>query len=295
MKNLSKTLLASALVAAGITGLNTAHAVEWSLGGELAVELTDAESSDDLGLAVTTTDLVLTIGETFGDVSVEGFIAYEKGAGSTALSPDGAGITVSGGFGSIYVGDDGTGVLAADATDVLYNNSEAFYADPTTNVIDYGLPLSGPFSLNIFADISAGDSEDIDAIGTYGSYAAGPFTALFGFTSIEEDGAYGILDDILDLAVTYEGGPIAAGFGYQESEVSGNDWEVMSAFLTFTSGKFAITPYYEQVELVGSPDNDVAALNVTYSFTDNFYMFFETASYDDDSSDNSEIGLVLTF
>jgi hypothetical protein len=295
MKNLSKTLLTSALVAAGITGFNTAHAVEWTLGGELAVELTDAEASNDLDLSVTTTDLVLTIAESFGEVEVEGFIAYEKGAGSTALSPDGAGITVSGGFGSIYVGDDGTGVFVGDATDVLYNNSEAFFADPTTNVIDYGLPLSGPFSLNVFADITSGDDEDIDALGFYGSFSTGGLGFHLGFTSIEENGAYGTLDDLLDLAVTYEGGPIAAGFGYQESEVLGVDWEVMSAFLTYTAGKFAITPYYEEVESANLGDNDVTALNISYSFSDNFYMFFETASYDDDTSDNSEIGLVLTF
>lgn len=305
MKTLSKTLLASALVAAGITGMNAAHAVEWSLNGELAVELTDTESDEDLVLDVTTTDLVLTISEKFGEVDVEGFIAYELDGDGDGLASDGAGITVSGAFGSLFVGDDGTGVFAGDLTDVMYNNSEIYYTDDTTNVIDYGLPLPESFSFNIFAgfedfdvaddpdvagDQSETDEENIDFFGVYGSYAVSGLTFAFGYTSAEESTRVGPgYDDILDLAVGYEGGPIAAGLGFQD--VDGADDEVVSAFLSYTTGPVAITGYVEDAGDVG----DVVALNVAYSFTDNFYTFFETAAYDDDEADNSEIGLVLTF
>ena len=308
MKHFRKSLLASAIMAAGFTGFSTAHAVEWSLGGEIGVELTDTDSEQDLGLAVTTTDLLLTVTEKYGDVTVEGYIAYEKGdlADSAELVPDGRGITVSGGFGSVFVGDDGTGVFVGDITDVMYNNSEIFFQDPTTNVIDYGLPLSGPVSVNVFADFTSGDEEDIDAVGAYGSYAMGGLTFMLGFTSIEDKGAYGedtlladfLADpdnnpfptgDILDFAIGYESGPITAGFAYQD--VDNLDDEIISAFLTYTTGAIAITPYIEDAGDIG----DVTALNVTYSFTDNHYMFFETASYDDKTKDNTSIGLVLTF
>jgi hypothetical protein len=292
MKSFRKSLLASAILAAGATGFGTAHAVEWSLGGEIGVELTDADANNDLGLAVTTTDLLLTVTEKYGDVTVEGYIAYEKGdlAGSAELVPDGRGITVSGGFGSVFVGDDGTGVFAGDITDVMYNNSEIFFADPTTNVIDYGLPLDGPFKLNVFVDMTSGDSEDIDAVGAYGSYAMGGLTFLLGFTTIEENGAYGGgTGDILDFAIGYEGGPIKAGFGFQDQDTAAD--EIISAFLTYTTGAIAITPYIEDAGNAG----DVTALNVSYSFTENHYMFFETATYDNKTNDNTSIGLVLTF
>jgi len=301
MKTLSKTLLASAMVAAGITSFNTAHAVEWSLSGELAVELTDAESSGDLGLAVTTTDFVITVSETFGEVEVEGYQAFEKG---DALARDGAGISVSGAFGSVFVGDDGVGVLAADLTDVMYNNSEVYFSDPSTNVIDYGLPLGDDFSLNLFVDITntadddpstpaneETEEEDIDAIGIYGSYGIAGVTLAFGYTDLTSDGAYGGADgdDILDLAVAYEGGPFAAGVGFQDQD-SATD-EIISAFVSFSTGPVVITGYGEDAGDAG----DLVALNVSYSFSDNFYAFFETAAYDDDTSDNTEVGLVLTF
>lgn len=312
MKTLSKTLLASALVAAGITGMNAAHAVEYSIGGEIAVELTDSDAEDDLDLDVTTTDLVVTVSEKFGEVEVEGFAAFEKDTvegDSSGLVDDGAGITVSGSFGSVFVGNDGTGVFVGDGTDVLYNNSEAFFADPTTNVIDYGLPLGDAFSLNIFVDITTGDSEEIDAFGFYGSYSLAGFTFALGYTDLTGEGALGaddpnidsdgdpatdsddtlLDDDILDLFLGYEGGPIAAGVGFQDQDSAGD--EIISAFLTYTAGPVAITPYVEDAGDAG----DVVALNVTYSFSDNFYAFFETAEYEDDTADNSEIGLVLTF
>ncbi len=310
MKIISKTLLASALVAAGTTTVNTAYAVEWALNGELAVELTDSDKSDDLDLDVTTTDLVLTISEKFGEIDVEGYIAYElredADGNADGLTSDGAGITASGSFGSIFVGDDGTDVFVGDATDVLYNNSEAFFSDPTENVIDYGLPLGDAFSLNIFVDITNSDDddieddEDIDAIGAYGSYSFSGFTFALGYTDLAEDGAYGASgddDNILDAFLGYEAGPIALGFGFQDQDSA--DDEIVSAFLTYTAGPVAITPYYE-----GQGDLEVVALNVSYNFTDNFYIFFETANYseeaedlpgDDAKFDNSEIGLVLTF
>lgn len=300
MKTLSKTLLASAMVAAGITGFNTAHAVEFSLNGEIAVEWTDSDANDDLDLDVTTTDLVFGASEKFGEVKVEGYAAFEKDTvegDSSGLVDDGAGITVSGAFGSVFVGNDGTGVFVGDATDVLYNNSEAFFVDPTTNVIDYNLPLGGDaFSLNIFLDSTTGDDEDIDAFGAYGSYSVSGLTFALGYTSIDDAGAYSgdFDDDILDVFVGYEGGPIAAGFAYQATEASDTDHEVTSVFLTYTAGPVAITPYYEELDF-GANDDEVIALNVTYSFSDNFYAFFETADFDSDGSDNSEVGLVLTF
>lgn len=307
MKTLSKTLLASAMVAAGITGFNTAHAVEWSLSGEIAVEWTDSDANDDLDLDVTTTDLVVGVSEKFGEVEVEGYAAFAKDdvdPDTSGLVDDGAGITVSGGFGSVFVGNDGTGVFVGDATDVLYNNSEAFFLDPTTNVIDYSLPLGDDFSLNIFLDSTSGDEEDIDALGVYGSYSFSGFTFALGYTSIDDAGAYtstevdGVdyadQEDILDFAVTFESGPIAAGVGYQSTELAGDDFEVLSAFLTYTAGPVTITPYYEDRSF-DPADDDVVALNISYSFSDNFYAFFETADFDSDGSDNSEVGLVLTF
>lgn len=292
MKSFTKSLLASAILAAGFTGFSTAHAAEWSLGGEIGVELTDADASNDLGISVTTTDLVLTVTEKFDDITVEGYLAYEKGGtvGDSELATDGRGISVSGGFGSVFVGDDGTGVFAGDITDVLYNNSEIFFADPTTNVIDYGLPLDGPFSLNIFVDMTAGDAEDMDAVGFYGSYAMGAFNFLLGYTTIEEAGAYAATTgDILDLAVGYEDGPIAAGFGYQDQDTAAD--EIISLFLTYTTGAIAITPYMEDAGTAG----DVTAINVTYTLSDNYYMFVETASYDNKVNDNTSFGMVLTF
>ncbi len=244
---------------------------------------------------------MLTISEKFGEVDVEGYIAYElDGDDGQGLASDGAGITLSGGFGSVFVGDDGTGVFVGDATDVLYNNSEAFFADPTTNVIDYGLPLGDDFSLNIFLDSTSGDDEEIDAFGAYGAYSVSGLTFALGYTDLAGDGAYGNAgddDDILDLFVGYEGGPIAAGVGFQDQDSA--DDEIISAFLTYTAGPVAITPYYEAQD-----DLEVVALNVTYSFSDNFYVFFETADFseeaeeltgDDTKYDNSEVGLVLTF
>ena len=290
MNSFRKSLLASAIVAAGLTSFGTAHAAEWSLGGEIAVELTDAETSNDLGVSVTTTDLLLTVTEKFNDITVEGYLAYEKGAGGSELATDGRGITVSGGFGSVFVGDDGTGVWVGGITDVMYNNSEAFFADPTTNVIDYGLPLDGPVSLNIFVDMTAGDAEDIDAVGFYGSYTMGALNFHLGYTTIEDAGAYaGTTGDILDLAVGYEAGPIAAGFGYQDQDTAAD--EIVSLFLTYTTGAIAITPYMEDAGTAG----DVTAVNVTYTFSDNYYAFVETASYDVKTKDNTSFGLVLTF
>ncbi len=291
MKTLSKTLLTSAVLTAGVTGFNTAHAVEWALNGELAVEWTDSDAYDDLDLDVTTTDLVLTISEAFGEIEVEGFIAYELGdedAGDAVLIDDGKGITVSGAFGSVFVGDDGTGVFVGDVTDVLYNNSEVFFADPTTNVIDYGLPLGDDFSLNIFLDSTTEsddpdtvvdeteDTEDIDAFGFYGSYGVAGFTFALGYTDLAGDGEYGAAgddDDILDLFVGYEGGPIAAGIGFQDQDSA--DDEIISAFLTYTAGPVAITPYYEA-------GGDVVALNESYGRSGDFYAFFETADFSEE-------------
>lgn len=304
MNTFSKTFLV-VFLALSFMLLNAAYAVEWDLNGELAVELTDSEADDDLDLDVTTTDLVLTITESFGNVDVEGFINYElredADGNADGLTNDGAGITVSGDFGSVFVGDDGSGAWVGTETDVLYNNSEDFFLDPTTNVIDYGFPFGDAFSLNVFVEITNEDNEEenIDAAGAYGSLNLNSFTFALGYTAIEEEGAYGsgtdedLDDDILDLFVGYSVGAISTGAAYQATEVTDEDREVTSFFLTYTTGPVAITPYYQELDFGGN-DDEIIALNISYSFTDNFYIFFETADYDSEN-DNSEIGLVLTF
>jgi len=277
-----------------------------SSSGSGYVELTDTDGDDDLVLDVTTNDFGFEITEEFGEVDVTGHLDFSDG------DYDVAGITVAGGFGSVYIGDDGTGVLAADLTDNLENNSEVFYTDDSADVIDYSLPLEGPFSANVFVGISDLDREatatdpaytddvDLDFVGAYGSFSTAGATVALGYTTADEDGSF--YDSIVDLAVSYETGPISVAVGYQDVDNEFIDDNVISATATYTAGAFSITPYYEEFG-----DFTVTALNLTYTFTDNFYAFFETADYSDELQnialldeedfiyDNSEIGLVLNF
>ena len=111
------------------------------MSGELVISLIDSEEEKDLGLEVTTADIGLTLTESHAGVKATGEINLDFG------EYDSAGITLDGVFGSVYIGDDGAGVLAADLTDVLESNSAVFFTDDTAEVIDWGLPLGEGFNL----------------------------------------------------------------------------------------------------------------------------------------------------
>ena len=274
---MKKSSIALALAAFAASPL--AMAVEYSVWGEVYTELTDSDANEDLQLDVTTADFGLVITETFGAVTATGHIDMSMG------EYDVAGITVEGAFGSVYVGDNGTGVLAADLTDVLENNSEVFYTDDSAEVIDWGLPVGDAFSVNLFLGINEDTTEDLDYAGVYGSYSMAGATLAAGYTTSEVE-AY---DSVVDLGLSYETGPVYLALGFQDVDTA--DDPVFSLAASYTAGAVSITPYYEQFG-----DLDVMALNLTYAFTDNFYTFFETATYADGAGDdNSEIGMVINF
>ncbi|GFE66262.1 porin [Litoreibacter roseus] len=332
---MKKILLASTAIVA----FCGAAAADVSLSGRAEMGIVDSDADDISAQFFTDIDVTFTMsGETDGGLAFGASVDLDEGGDGSAASDDnsddgGATIFISGGFGTVTMGDT-DGALDWALSDAGNNNNGGSINDDETEHAGYngsyldgdggndGQILrynytAGAFGFAISYEQGDTDFEDFDfgdertesdesdgfAIGVrYGlDIAAGTVNFGLGYQEVDVDGDDNDLDGIgLSIAATFDNG-LAAGITYLDGEFDGDDEgdDHIGVGIGYTTGAITLHANYGQYDYGDDSEAEGFGLSAAYDLGGGAVVHagYGDSDFDDDDADFStfSLGLGLSF
>lgn len=306
--NLKKTTMALAIAALTTTPIFAAADV--SMSGILRTDLTSSDETsttddDSLDIRVSKARVAIKSVEEVNSVKYHAQLEFDYDDELNDGDPTDvrtARIVAVGGFGALVFGKTSSGQFndTVGMTDVLEHQSDNFWDQVTrsNNAFAYKTPNFGPVYAVVTGVVEDSEAylenEDVDILGGRIVYKASGLKIGLGMTDLTDVKTRTL------FGASYSADAFSVAFGYEsvDFETADDDQETLAITATVNVGDVAITPYYEETENIAGVDgdeDDVFGLNVTYSISKKVYTYFETASYDSEDNDKTNLGVVVKF